>query len=206
MDPEKDPHFFQEKKIQAHLTPPQNTPLQHHTIPTAIPYPVLASSLTLQDLLPRLVRSSALPPHVACHRDCHPDQPHDSRNDPVGDFPLGRVVAELETQTTVDDAERDERATEPDVGGGPDRAAIRPLEDVVVQDAEERLEREQGDDQQADDGMGIVNLFGVSHRPGRRRERKDERLVSASRQCRYPGRVRRSTARRPLAAWPRAPR
>lgn len=170
MVPGKPPIFPREKKIQISPNSP-NTPLQDLTIPTAIPQSVLASSLALQYLLPRPVSCSAHAPHVACQGDCHPDQPHDSRYDPVGDFPLGRVVAQLETQSTVDDAERDERATEPDMGGGPDRAAIRALEDVMMQDAEERLEHEEADDQQADDGVGIVDLFGVSHRARYRRER-----------------------------------
>lgn len=50
------------------------------------------------------------------------------------------------------------------MGCAPERAAVGALEDVVVGDAEERLEDEKGDDHQADDGVGLVNLLvGVSY-------------------------------------------
>lgn len=52
------------------------------------------------------------------------------------------------------------------MSGGPECAATRALEDVVVDDAEERLEDEKADDHQADDGMTIVDLLdGVSDPP-----------------------------------------
>lgn len=108
-------------------------------------------------------------PHIVPHRDYHPYQPHDSRNDSVPNFPFGRLVTEtitfgpvgveLETQAAVDNAERDEHAAVPDMGCGPERAAVRALEDIVVGDAEERLKREEADDNKADDRVGVVDLY-----------------------------------------------
>lgn len=138
-------------------TPPR---LRRYTIPTPTHHPFLAPFYTPQWLLPPLARASALGPQFASHRDDQPYQPQESRNDPVPDFPLGRVVAELETQAAVDDAQRDEHTTPPDMGGAPERAAVGALEDAVVGDAEERLEDEKGDDHQADDGVSVVNLLG----------------------------------------------
>lgn len=92
----------------------------------------------------------------------------------IAELKKSRLVGvELETQAAVDDAERDERTTVPDMGRGPERAAIRAREDSVVDVAEDELESEQADDKKADDGVGIVELFfGLAILPGTEGERR----------------------------------
>lgn len=182
MDPENRDKEKKPPPIQMKKTPS----LRWYTIPTATPHPLLASSLTLQSVLAWLALSFAFVPELASHRDRHPHQPNDSRHDPVPNFRLLRLIAEvqksrpvsveLETQAAVDDAKCDERTTVPDMGRGPERAAIRALEDLVVDLAEDKLEREKADDQKADDGVGIVELrFGLATLSGYEGEKETNR-------------------------------
>ena len=90
------------------------------------------------------------------HGHSQPHQPDDSSNDGVRYFPFDSVPAELETQAPVDDAERHDDATPPDVGDGPDCALGGLAVDFVVEDCENGLEVQAADDDDADDGMSVA--------------------------------------------------
>jgi hypothetical protein len=103
-------------------------------------------------------------PPLAHNRRDNPQQPHEGRDDGVGgDLALvgpeageGRGVGrEQQAEPAVDDAERDDDATEPDVCVGPEGAARVLLELHVVDEAEKRLEEEECEDEDADDGVGV---------------------------------------------------
>lgn len=108
-----------------------------------------------------------LPLRLSIDRREDIQQPDDPSHDTVrDDSPLARrerpaLTRPLQAQPTIDDADGDDGAPEPDVAVGPDDAAAVLLEHDVVQEAEEGLEEEQDEEDDADDGVGVVQGAGV---------------------------------------------
>ena len=92
------------------------------------------------------------------NRDTDPDEPNNTRDDAVGDFATGGVISELEAEAALDEGEGEEEAAPPDVEGGPDGSALGLDVDGVVEGAEDGLEEEGDDDDEADDGVVFVDL------------------------------------------------
>ena len=153
--------------------------------------------------------------------DRHPQEPHQSRDDPIHDFTVFRVAAELEAESAVDDAERDESPTQGHVRERPHRTLPGALKNHVVHLAEEGLDREEDDDQDPNDGVVVVDLvcrvsvacFGPG---GVIIEKKDtlkpvegggaEPGVLVSGRCRHRARVPRWPWRMRKSGWRRVPR
>lgn len=91
------------------------------------------------------------------------DAPDERGDDAVRDLAAARVVGELEAQASVDDAEGDDDAAEPDVAVGPDHAARVLLEQAVVQQSQDRLEENEHEEDDADDRVGFVELWISSY-------------------------------------------
>lgn len=75
--------------------------------------------------------------------------------------PLG----ETETKTTVHDSEDDGDTAEPDVTVGPDCALVVALEENVVNEPEQRLERKERKEHDSDDWVCIVQCVEVPGHP-----------------------------------------
>lgn len=99
---------------------------------------------------------SAVPPFDHCNR--HPRDPNHTRYHPIGDFAVAGVAAEAQTQATVDDSQGDEGPTKGDMRKCPD--ARLALTDIrrVMELTQDGLDGEEDDDDNADDGMVVVNL------------------------------------------------
>lgn len=132
------------------------------------PTPIYAVPAPFRAILPRRV-SLLPPPHARPnpttvflparqHHDRHIHERDQGSNNTVNNLAGARVIRELQAQTAVDDAEGDEGAAEPDVRGGPEGAARGADEAIVVYYAKEGLEEEERDHDDADDGVGRVEL------------------------------------------------
>ncbi len=95
---------------------------------------------------------------LAVDGGCHPDEPYDGRNGNVGGLEVGGCVGELQAEAAVDYADGDADAAVPDVQVGPDGAALQALEPGVVDQAEEGLQEEGGEDNDAEDGVVFGEL------------------------------------------------
>lgn len=84
-----------------------------------------------------------------------------------------RPLRESEAETAVDDAENNGNAAEPDVAVGPNGAGVVALEEDVVQEAEDGLESEQGEQDDADDGVSVVERVEVARHPDANAEGRD---------------------------------
>ena len=113
----------------------------------------------LPHFLSRLTLFLALIPKRREQHHTNVEKEHHSRNNAVGDLALDRVTAELEAKSSVDGAKDEECASIPYVGVGPDGALVLSLPDGVVDESEERLEEEKGDDDDADDGVVSTDLL-----------------------------------------------
>lgn len=69
------------------------------------------------------------------------------------------VVAQAETQASVDDAQGDEGATKSDVRNCPNAGFAFTDVHHVVKLAQQGLDGEKGDDNNTDDGVVVVNLI-----------------------------------------------
>lgn len=109
---------------------------------------------------------SLTPPPFADDGGKHPDQPNNRSDNRIHNHPgLGthtHLVGELEPKPTVDDAKRDYATAEPEMAVGPEGARAVLLEERVVQEAEDGLEEEADEDDDADDGVLVGELSSVS--------------------------------------------
>jgi len=132
--------------------------------------------------------ASAFP--LAVDRGQDVGQAEEARDDGVADHHALRrgheasAFREPQSQPAVDDPEDDGNAAEPDVAVGPDGADAVALEEDVVQEAEQRLESEEGEQRDADDGVRVVERVEVAAHPdadaeGGRVEHEAEHLEQA---------------------------
>lgn len=75
------------------------------------------------------------------------------------------LLRKTETKTAVHDSEENDDAAKPDVAVRPDCACVVTLEEDVVQEAEQGLEDQQCEDNNANDGMSIVERVKVPRHP-----------------------------------------
>lgn len=87
-----------------------------------------------------------------------PDEPNDTRDDPVCDLASCRVIGELQAQASLDKGEGQEDTAPPDMEGRPDRSPVLLDIDGMVKGAKDGLEEETDDDSETDDGVVFVNL------------------------------------------------
>ena len=78
---------------------------------------------------------------------------------------MSSPLRKAQSQTTVDDAEDDGDAAEPDMAVRPDGAGIVAFEEDVVQEAEHRLESQQRKQHDPDDRVGVVERVEVPGHP-----------------------------------------
>lgn len=79
----------------------------------------------------------------------HPYHPHKSRKDSVGDLVGAVDFRELHTQTTVDNPQGNDHTTDPHMRRRPKGFAVVLLEHVVMNEAEDGLERKEADNSEA---------------------------------------------------------
>ena len=94
-----------------------------------------------------------------------PDEPDDTRNDPICNLAFGCVAGELQAQASLDESEGEEDTAPPDVEGGPDGSSLFADEDGMMEGAEDGLEEESGDDGETDDRVVFVYLVAFGQRP-----------------------------------------
>lgn len=87
-----------------------------------------------------------------------PHQPDQPGHHAIRDFAFPGVIAQFEAESAVDDTERDQNPTEPDVGCGPDVAFAGSLKDEMMDVTESGLEHEEGDDDETEDGVVFIDL------------------------------------------------
>lgn len=109
-------------------------------------------------LVGRRRRCCPLPPGLTEDRTSNVDDPDEASHDTVRDDPVPGAAGEHQAKATVDDAEGNEKTTQPEVGVGPESAAAVLLEQLVVQPAEDGHEEEEGKEKQADDGVIAFKL------------------------------------------------
>lgn len=85
----------------------------------------------------------------------HPHEPNDTGNDAIGDLAFVGVVREPQAKATVDNAEGDQNAAEPEMCIGGSLASLVLLEEAVVDEAGDWLEEEKDEDDYADDWMVV---------------------------------------------------
>ena len=92
------------------------------------------------------LRSFSFP--LAKDSGTHIEQPHDSSSHTIADDVTlmwsihVRLLCQLKTQTAIDDAERDYDSAQPNVAVGPNCSSVVFLECEVMDEAQERLEKE----------------------------------------------------------------
>jgi hypothetical protein len=118
----------------------------------------LARCLAIRNLLPALIPALALILPALQHRNGHPRDPHHTRHNPIGDFAAATVAAEVQTQPAVDDSHGDERPTECNVGLRPETGLALADVHCVVEHAEDGLDCEESDDDNAENGVVVVDL------------------------------------------------
>lgn len=98
-------------------------------------------------------------------------QAHHARADRVADHRAvaGRhdpgALRKSQSQPAVHDSKDNHRAAEPDMSIRPDSAGIIALEEDVVQESQQRLENQQREDDDADDGVRVVKRVEVARHP-----------------------------------------
>jgi hypothetical protein len=103
-------------------------------------------------------RVSRLPPFSNKDR-CNIGEPENDCEDGIRNYAaLRRIVSKLEAQATIDDAEGDDDAAEPDVPvrswcSGPDLLVVG-----VVEGTEDWLKKGENKENNANDGVGLVGL------------------------------------------------
>ena len=116
--------------------------------------------MTIRNLLPTSWRAPLLLPHFdRCNR--HPRDPNHARHNPISDFTVAGVVAEAQTQATVDDTHGDQSPTESDMRNCPDPGLAVTDVRCVVELAKEGLDGEEDDDDNADDGVVGIDLVRI---------------------------------------------
>lgn len=89
-------------------------------------------------------------------------QPHNGRDDTICDRPRLGVISKHESETTINDTERDSDPAVPQVAIRPDCPTLIFLVARVVEESKERLEEEQSEDEDADDWVILLKLIVVS--------------------------------------------
>lgn len=106
--------------------------------------PLLPPSKRLITADPFLLQPCSLqsprPLHLAIDRRSNPDQPHNRRHNCIRNHARLAVVCQPQPQATVDDAQRDKDAAEPDMPVRPYDAAGVLFEGEVVEQAEDWLQ------------------------------------------------------------------
>ena len=88
-----------------------------------------------------------------------PYQPDQPGHHAVCDFSLLGVTAHFEAESAVNDPERDQDPTVPDVCRGPDVPPAGSLEGEVMEVTEGGLDYEEADDDEANNGVVLVDLI-----------------------------------------------
>ena len=80
-------------------------------------------------------------------------------------YKMTEPFCELQSQATIDDAQGNDNATEPDVGVGPNDTPAVPLERKVVYETQEGLEEEEKQTNDANDRMCIMHYTQARRHP-----------------------------------------
>jgi len=89
------------------------------------------------------------------------DEPHDASNDAVSDGTGASVVRKQKAKTAVDDPERDDEPSKPDVSVRPEGSALVLLEELVVNYAERGHEKDENQKENTDNCVVRVKLLGL---------------------------------------------
>ena len=134
-----------------HISSPSMTPNFPYSFLTR-PTPLIPLPIDLLPLLPWT------PLDLLKDSNTHPNKPHDRRHDAVPYFPVGGIIAELESQAAIDYPQGDYYAAHPDVCVRPDRADMIFLEVGVMGQAAKGLDGEEADDDETDDWVVVAEL------------------------------------------------
>ena len=83
---------------------------------------------------------------------------HNPGNDAIRNLALRGVVRKFHSQPTVNDSKHDETSAKPDMSMTPEVTVLLTHINIVVNQAQKRLEEEKPDDDDADDWVGISEL------------------------------------------------
>lgn len=87
------------------------------------------------------------------------DEPCNSSKDGIYNRAICRVVSQLETETTIDDAKGDDDATKPDMSMRNRCSRLELLVVGVVEGTQDWLEKREDEEEDTDDGMGLIDVF-----------------------------------------------
>ena len=88
-----------------------------------------------------------------------PADPHYARDNSVRYLASRSVIGKFQAQASFDDGEGQDKTAPPDMESRPNRFSLFSDVDGMVKSAESGLEKESGDDSEADDGMICVDLY-----------------------------------------------
>lgn len=97
-------------------------------------------------------------PPLSDNNTSHIRHPHDRRDHAVCDFSRVAVLREIETEPAVDDAKGYDDPAEPEMGVRPEGPPLEVLEVVVVEQAEDGLEEQEDEEEDADNWVRVVEL------------------------------------------------
>jgi hypothetical protein len=73
------------------------------------------------------------------------------------------LICEIESKTTIDDAESDDYTSKPDVSVRPESTALVLFEEAMVHIPKNRLEEYQDEEYNTDDRVSLIELLRLEH-------------------------------------------
>lgn len=134
-----------------HRAVPKTQPNLHQR-PTPIP------STDFRNLIPN-TKKDLFFPTLPEESNSHPRQPDNRSNDSISSLGARSFVRKIQPQPSVDESEGDDRAGGPHVDVRDDGSALVLAVRQVLQQAAESDEPDGGEDDEADDGVGGVELW-----------------------------------------------
>ena len=132
---------------------------------------LFSRSLAVNGSLVRLVlrrspirRPALSAPTITNQKSPQIQKEHHPGQNAIRDLALRGVVRKLHSQPTVNDSQHDETAAKPDVSLSPEVPATLPHVDIVVNQAQKRLEEEKADDDDTDDWVRFAELVDGTHK------------------------------------------
>lgn len=96
------------------------------------------------------------------HGNTEPGDPNQARNNAICYLATSRVVGKPQSQTSLDDGERQDSPTPPYMQSRPNRSPAFSDVDGMVKSAENGLEEEGGDDSETDNGVVFMDLYVIA--------------------------------------------
>ena len=103
-------------------------------------------------------RPALLAPTITNQSNPQVQKEHHPGQNAIRNLALRGVVREFHSQPAVDDSQHDETSAKPDMSMGPEVPVVLPHVDIVVKQAQKRLEEEKADDDDTDDWVGFAEL------------------------------------------------